>query len=104
MASKPYIASGKYIERMSNHCAGCRYDPGQRDGERACPYTTLYWDILMRHEPRLAKNPRMALQVRNLARLSDAQRQAIVLRADAIRSGEVGRAADDRPDLPGGLS
>ena len=47
----------------------------------------------MRHEPRLAKNPRMALQVKNLARLSDAQRQAIALRADAIRSGEVGASA-----------
>jgi deoxyribodipyrimidine photolyase-related protein len=93
MASKPYIASGKYIERMSNHCAGCRYDPAQREGERACPYTTLYWNFLMRHEPRLAKNPRMALQVRNLARLSDVQRQAIVLRADAIRRGEVGARA-----------
>jgi deoxyribodipyrimidine photolyase-related protein len=89
---------------MSNHCAACRYDPAQREGEGACPYTTLYWDFLMRHEPRLAKNPRMALQVRNLARLSDTQRQAIVLRADAIRRGEVGSAADDRPDLPGGLS
>jgi len=93
MASKPYIASGKYIDRMSNHCTGCRYDPGQREGESACPYTTLYWDFLMRHEPRLAKNPRMALQVKNLARLSEAQRQAIALRADAIRSGEVGASA-----------
>jgi len=90
MASKPYVATGKYIERMSPHCQGCRYDPAQRTGERACPYTTLYWDFLMRHEARLAANPRMALQVKNLARLDGAQREAVRARAGAIRRGEVG--------------
>ena len=91
MGSKPYIATGKYIERMGGrHCAGCRYDPALREGERACPFTTLYWDFLMRHEARLAKNPRMALQVKNLARLSDAQKNAVAERAGAIRRGEVG--------------
>jgi deoxyribodipyrimidine photolyase-related protein len=93
MASKPYVATGKYIQRMGGPCKGCRYDPGQREGERACPYTTLYWDFLMRHESLLAKNARMALQVKNLARLSDAQRQAVMMRAEAIRSGAVGAGA-----------
>jgi len=90
MASKPYVATGKYIQRMSPHCKNCRYDPAQRSGERACPFTTLYWDFLLRHEARLAKNPRMALQVKNLERLTDAQKQAVVERATAIRLGEVG--------------
>ncbi len=91
MASKPYIATGKYIERMgSGHCAGCRYEPGAREGERACPFTTLYWDFLMRHEKRLAKNARVALQVMNLARLTPAQKEAVTQRATAIRHGEVG--------------
>jgi deoxyribodipyrimidine photolyase-related protein len=93
MGSKPYVATGKYIERMSPHCKGCRYDPAQRSGDTACPFTTLYWDFLMRHEALLAKNPRMALQVKNLARLDDAQRQGVVARAAAIRRGEVGEAA-----------
>ncbi len=92
MGSKPYIATGKYIERMGGkHCADCRYDPALREGDRACPFTTLYWDFLMRHEARLAKNPRMALQVKNLARLSEAQKLAVVERAGAIRRGEVGQ-------------
>ena len=92
MGSKPYIATGKYIQRMSPHCKGCRYDPAQRSGDSACPFTTLYWDFLMRHEAMLAKNPRMALQVKNVARLSGEQKNAVVERASAIRRGEIGVA------------
>jgi deoxyribodipyrimidine photolyase-related protein len=92
MASKPYVATGNYIKRMSPHCKGCRYDPAQRSGETACPFTTLYWDFMLRHHTRLAKNPRMALQVKNLVRLTDDDRQAVVARAAAIRRGEVGVA------------
>ena len=94
MASKPYVATGKYIHRMGGPCASCRYDPAQRTGDQACPYTTLYWDFLMRHETRLLRNPRMALQVKNVARLSAEQRHAIADRAAAIRRGEVGAAHD----------
>jgi deoxyribodipyrimidine photolyase-related protein len=90
MGSKPYIATGKYIQRMSPHCQGCRYDPAERSGDSACPFTTLYWDFLMRHEAVLARNPRVALQVKNVARLTDAQKQAVTERAAAIRRGEVG--------------
>jgi deoxyribodipyrimidine photolyase-related protein len=92
MASKPYVATGKYIQRMGGPCASCRYDPALREGERACPYTTLYWDFLMRHEALLSKNPRMALQVKNLARMTEPQRQSVTQRAAAIRGGEVGAA------------
>jgi deoxyribodipyrimidine photolyase-related protein len=90
MASKPYIASGKYIDRMSNYCASCRFDPKKATGDDACPFTTLYWDFLARHEARLAKNPRMVMQVKNLARQTPAQRQAIAERAASIRRGEIG--------------
>lgn len=92
MASKPYAATGKYIQRMSPCCKGCRYDPAERTGDDACPFTTLYWDFLMRHEDTLASNQRMALQVKNLARLDGAERQAVRDRAAAIRAGQVGRA------------
>jgi len=93
LASKPYVATGRYIQRMGGPCAGCRYDPAQRTGDRACPYTTLYWDFLMRHEELLARNARMALQVKNVARLSQAEREAVAQRADAIRQGRVGKPA-----------
>jgi deoxyribodipyrimidine photolyase-related protein len=89
MASKPYIASGRYIERMSagSLCARCRFRPGERVGTTACPFTTLYWDFLMRHESMLAANPRTTLQVKSLARLDAAERERIVSRAAEIRSG-----------------
>ncbi len=83
--SKPYVASGQYIKRMSNYCQGCAYKPEQRHGEGACPVTTLYWDFLDRHEAALAASPRTALMVRNLARLDEAERAAI--RAHAARLG-----------------
>ncbi len=89
MASKPYVATGKYIQRMGGPCASCRFDPSQRVGDRACPYTTLYWDFLMRHQSSLEKNPRIALQVRNLARMDVAERELVTQRAEAIRRGEV---------------
>jgi deoxyribodipyrimidine photolyase-related protein len=92
MASKPYVATGQYIDRMSGYCKGCRYDPKQRCGETACPFTTLYWDFLMRHADRLAKNPRMALQVRNLDRIAEAERRAIRERAQLLRSPKGPRA------------
>ncbi len=92
MASKPYVATGKYIERMSNYCSGCRYDPAQRLGPKACPFTTLYWDFLLRHEDLLAKNQRMAMQLKNLARLNDAEKKAIRIQAETVKGqcGKVG--------------
>ena len=87
MASKPYAATGKYIQRMSDHCSRCRFDPAKSVGEDACPFTTLYWDFLMRHEATLRSNQRMALQVRNIERIDADDRAAIRSRAAAIRAG-----------------
>ena len=85
MASKPYCASGKYVQRMSNYCKGCRYDPAKSTGDDACPFTTLYWDFLMRHEALLAANPRTAMQVKNLNRLDEGTKSAIRAKAGRVR-------------------
>ena len=86
MASKPYVATGKYIQRMGNHCRSCRYDPAKATGEEACPFTTLYWDFLARHRAFLAKNARMLLQVKNLDRLPEGTVREIRKRAAALRA------------------
>lgn len=71
MATKPYIAGGAYISRMSNYCDGCRFNPKERVGDDACPFTTLYWHYLSRNQEILKKNHRMFQQLSNLRRLKD---------------------------------
>jgi deoxyribodipyrimidine photolyase-related protein len=71
MMTKPYAAGGAYISRMSNYCKPCVYDPKLRVGEKACPFTTLYWDFLDRHKDTFVKNHRMSQQIFGLNRLSD---------------------------------
>ena len=89
MASKPYAATGKYIQRMSNYCSGCRFKPAGSTGEDACPFTTLYWEFLLRNEDRLHKVPRMELQLKNLTRLNPHDRRVIAERAVMIRQGRI---------------
>ncbi|VXD01227.1 (6-4) photolyase [Sphingomonas sp. 8AM] len=59
IASKPYVSSGAYIDRMSNYCGRCRFDVKKKTGADACPFNALYWDFLARHEKRFAGNARM---------------------------------------------
>jgi deoxyribodipyrimidine photolyase-related protein len=85
MASKPYVASGRYIQRMSNYCAHCRYDPTDATGPAACPFTTLYWDFLLRYEDRFRQHPRAGTQWRNLSRLNAEKRAVVRRRAEEVR-------------------
>jgi len=85
IASKPYVSTGQYIQRMGNHCGSCRYDPKQRTGERACPFTLLYWDFLDRHRARFAQHPRMGMMVRNLERIPEGELVQIRREAAAFR-------------------
>lgn len=85
MVSKPYVASGKYIERMSNYCGHCAFNPALATGPKACPFTTLYWDFLDRHRARFERHPRTALQWKNLARKPDAELAEIRSAAKQIR-------------------
>ena len=66
-----YATGGAYINRMTQSCKSCDYDPKLRVGDNACPFTTLYWDFLDRNKEAFAKNHRMGQQVNGLKRLSD---------------------------------
>ena len=85
VATKPYAASGSYINRMSNYCEKCRYDVGTRTGDGACPFNTFYWDFLLRHRKRFAKNRRMLLVMGHVKRLSPGDRRAIQRHAATLR-------------------
>jgi deoxyribodipyrimidine photolyase-related protein len=82
--SKPYIASGAYIKRMSNYCNACQYKPEIRFGTAACPITTLYWNFLIQHRAQLDKSPRTRLMTVNLNKLSADDQNAIVLHAQTL--------------------
>lgn len=84
MASKPYAASGAYIDRMSDFCDGCTYDVRQKSGPRACPFNYLYWAFLLRNRPALAGNTRLAMPYRTLDRWSEAARQRCLDEAEAF--------------------
>jgi deoxyribodipyrimidine photolyase-related protein len=85
VGSKPYAASGAYIHRMSNYCAGCRYDVKGRLADDACPFNALYWDFLDRNEKRLAGSGRLMMPYKNLSRMDPAERQRIGAKADSLR-------------------
>jgi len=76
-ATKPYIASANYINRMSDYCKGCAYEPKQRTGAEACPFNTLYWNFLIENESALRANPRLGPAVLGLNRVGEEERALI---------------------------
>jgi deoxyribodipyrimidine photolyase-related protein len=82
--SKPYIASGAYIKRMSNYCGSCEYKPDVRFGDTACPVTTLYWNFLIKHRTQFESSPRTRLMTANLNRISDEDQKSIVNHAEYV--------------------
>ncbi len=83
LASKPYISSGSYINKMSNYCAACRFDVNKKQGEDACPFNYLYWDFLEKQREKLMYNPRMAVMYRLLDQKTNEERVSI--RRDSAR-------------------
>ena len=71
MATKPYVSSAAYINRMSDYCKQCHYDKKLRLGEKACPFNALYWDFFARNADKLSVNPRLGMVYRQLQRMGD---------------------------------
>ena len=84
LGSKPYAASGNYINKMSDHCAGCRYDVKRKTGPDACPFNPLYWDFLVRNKERLRGNPRLGPVYRTWDKMDDNKKAAYLESAAAV--------------------
>ena len=87
VGSKPYAASGAYINRMSDYCGACRYDVSQSIGPDACPFNALYWDFIARHAALFGRNPRMAMPVRSWNKMDPARQAALRAQAEAFLDG-----------------
>jgi deoxyribodipyrimidine photolyase-related protein len=94
MASKPYCSSGKYIDRMSNYCKGCRYRVKEIETENACPFNYLYWDFLIKHRIRFSSNPRMAMILKNIDRFGEEKKKAIQSQAKEFRDRLLTKGGD----------
>ena len=84
MATKPYVSSGAYIDRMSDYCANCRFSVEARTGEHACPFNHLYWSFLHRHRKALGRNVRMSMMLRNLDRIDPAEMKAMLRQSERL--------------------
>ena len=86
LATKPYVSSAAYIDRMSDYCKGCHYDRKARVGDQACPYNSLYWDFFSRNAKTLAGNPRLGMVYRQLEKMDGPTLEALNLKATALRN------------------
>jgi len=94
LGSKPYISSGAYINRMSNYCKSCRYNVKEKTGQTACPFNSLYWHFIDRHEAKLSKNPRMGMAYRNWNKMEPNTRQALLQQAEQFLAALEPAASD----------
>ena len=86
VATKPYISSANYIRKMSNYCDHCYYSHAIKTGERACPFNSLYWDFLVRHRSKLARNPRVGMMYRTWDRMKPDHQRALMEQAQRNRA------------------
>lgn len=82
IASKPYAASGSYMQKMSDYCGDCHYKVKEKTSEESCPLNSLYWRFMIKHRERLAKNHRIGMIYGNWDKQDDAQKSAVLHRAE----------------------
>jgi deoxyribodipyrimidine photolyase-related protein len=91
VASKPYAASGQYINKMSNFCKHCAYDVKDMTGPKACPFNALYWNFLQRHRESFSKNPRLSFMYSTWDKFDISKKNAIISKAaDILKKMEEG--------------
>ena len=82
LASKPYVSSGSYIDKMSNYCKNCHYKVKDKLGENACPFNSLYWSFMARHQSLLSNNQRLGITYNQLKKMDPIQKDAILHQAE----------------------
>ncbi len=82
VATKPYISSAAYIDKMSHYCGNCYYKKSEKVGEKACPFTSLYWHFLFRHQEKFAKNPRMTMMYAVWNKMNPEMQESIIAQAE----------------------
>ena len=85
IATKPYVSSAAYLQRMGDYCQGCAYHPKLKTGPRACPFNALYWDFFARHAETLGANHRLALVYRQWQKMPPEQQSALRAHAQQVR-------------------
>lgn len=86
MATKPYVSSAAYLDRMGDHCGSCHYRKKERLGERACPFNALYWDFHIRHAAVLKHNPRIGMVYRQIDKMAPDAVAAIQAQAQSLQA------------------
>jgi deoxyribodipyrimidine photolyase-related protein len=86
LATKPYVSSAAYIDRMGDYCKGCYYDKKLRVGERACPFNALYWDFFIRNAGALSGNHRLGMVYRQLEKMDTESKTSLQSRAFELRN------------------
>ncbi|WP_299529393.1 cryptochrome/photolyase family protein [Ulvibacterium sp.] len=84
VATKPYVSSANYINKMSNYCTNCRYSPKQKTGEQGCPFNALYWNFLDEKKKHFANNPRMGMMLNLLEKKDEQELRDLKRRAQDI--------------------
>jgi deoxyribodipyrimidine photolyase-related protein len=84
LATKPYVSSAAYLNKMGDHCKHCRYNAKAKVGDNACPFNALYWDFFARHQASFERNPRLGMVYQNLRKMDPQLLQATRQRADAL--------------------
>jgi deoxyribodipyrimidine photolyase-related protein len=84
LATKPYAASGNYINKMSDYCKGCRYKVAEKTGPRACPFNPLYWHFMERNRARLESNHRIGRIYATWDKMGEAKQREYLASAEAF--------------------
>lgn len=84
LGSKPYAASGAYINRMSDYCSDCHFSVKDKVGPKACPFNLLFWNFVHRHRDRLSANPRMGQMVRTWDKMTAPHQEQVLAEVSAF--------------------